>query len=93
MIAAIGKVEDTEDCKALIAAARSAYDALPKEMQALVKNISLLLEAEEAYKQFDTNGIANVMTKDGNKDGKYLVNGKVVIAKNGKKYNMNGQAE
>lgn len=93
MIAAIGKVENTEDCKALIAAARSAYDALPKELQAFVKNLSVLVEAEEAYEQFETTCVTYVTTNDENRDGKYLVNGKIVIARNGKKYNLNGQVE
>jgi hypothetical protein len=93
MIAAIGKVENTTDCKALIDAARSAYDALPKEQQALVKNFGALIEAETAYEQFGTTGITTVETKAYNKAEKYLVNGKIVIVKNGKKYNLNGQAE
>ncbi len=93
LIAAIGKVENTEKSKAKIAAARSAYDALTKEQQALVKNLSVLVEAEKAYKQFETTGIADVETKDGNKDGKFLENGKIVIVRNAKKYNMNGQIE
>ena len=93
LIAAIGKVENTEESKAKIAAARSAYDALTKEQQALVKNLSVLIEAEKAYKQFETTGIADIETKNGEKDGKFLENGKIVIVKNGKKYNLNGQAE
>ena len=49
LIAAIGKVEKTAESKAKIVAARSAYDALTKEQQALVKNLSALIEAEDAY--------------------------------------------
>ena len=93
LIAVIGKVENTEESKAKIAAARSAYDALTKEQQALVKNLSVLVEAEKAYKQFETTGIADVETKDGNKDGKFLENGKIVIVRNGKNYSINGLAE
>ena len=93
LIAAIGKVEKTDGSKAKITAARSAYDALTKEQQALVKNFNALVDAENAYKQFETTGIASVETKDSNKDGKYIENGKIVIVKNGKKYNINGQAE
>ncbi len=93
LIDAIGKVENTEESKAKIAAARSAYDALTKEQQALVKNLSILIEAENAYKQFETTGIANVEAKAENKAGKYLENGKVVIVKDSKKYNLNGLAE
>ena len=93
LIAAIGKVEKTEGSKTKIAAARSAYDALTKEQQALVKNLSVLVEAEDAYKQFEAAGIAIVETKAENKVGKFFENGKIVIVKNGKKYNLNGQAE
>ena len=93
LIAAIGKVENTEKSKAKIAAARSAYDALTKEEQALVKNLSVLVEAEKAYKLFETTGIADIETKDNNEAGKFLENGKIVIVKNGKRYIFNGQAE
>lgn len=93
LIAAIGKVENTEKSKAKIAAARSAYDALTKEEQALVKNLSVLVEAEKVYNQFETTGIADIETKDNNEAGKFLENGKIVIVKNGRKYNINGQAE
>ena len=93
LIAVIGKVENTEESKAKIAAARSAYDALTKEEQALVKNLSVLVEAEKAYKLFETTGIADIETKDNNEAGKFLENGKIVIVKNGKRYNFNGQAE
>ena len=93
LIAAIGKVENTEESKAKITAARSAYDALTKEQQAFVKNFNVLVEAEKAYKQFETTGIASVETKDSNKNGKYIENGNIVIVKNGKKYNINGLSE
>ena len=93
LIAAIGKVENTEESKAKIAAARSAYDALTKEEQALVKNLSVLVEAEKVYNQFETTGIADIETEDNNEAGKFLENGKIVIVKNGRKYNINGLAE
>ena len=93
LIGNIGNVEFTEACKAKIDAARSAYDALTKEQQALVKNFSMLVDAENAYKQLEATGIADVEMNDGKKDGKYLVNGKIVIVRNGKNYNLNGQAE
>ena len=93
LIAAIGKVENTEKSKAKIAAARFAYDALTKGEQALVKNLSVLVEAEKAYKLFETTGIADIETKDNNEAGKFFENGKIVIVKNGKRYNINGQAE
>ena len=92
LIAAIGKVEKTAESKAKIVAARSAYDALTKEQQALVKNLSALIEAEDAYKQLAT-GIADINIENGKKDGKFLKNGKVVIVKNGKNYKVNGMSE
>jgi hypothetical protein len=93
LINVIGKVANTEESKTKIDAARSAYNALTKEQQALVKNYSVLVDAENAYKQLEATGIADVETKDSNKAGKFLENGKLVIVKNGKKYNLNGLAE
>jgi hypothetical protein len=93
LINAIGSVENTAACKAKIDAARSAYDALTKDEQALVKNYSVLVEAENAYKQYETTAIADVEAKAENKVVKYIVNGKIVIVRNGKKYNLNGQVE
>ena len=58
-----------------------------------MKNLSILIEAEDVYKLFETAGIANVEIKAENKDGKFFENGKIVIVKNGKRYNFNGQAE
>ena len=40
-----------------------------------------------------TTEVADVETGNGMKDGKYLIDGKVVIVRNGKKYNLNGIAE
>ena len=95
LIDAIGEVEYTESCKAKIDAARAAYDALTKEQQALVSNLSVLIAAEEAYDKLAkmTTAISNVATDNVQNDGKYVVNGKVVIVKNGRKYNMNGLSE
>ena len=78
--------------KALIINARIAFDALSKEQQAQVKNINLLIEAEEAYGE-STTGVANINSDNDKKDGKYLENGKIVIKKNGKKFNINGLNE
>ena len=95
LIDAIGKVEYTESCKAKIDAARAAYDALTKEQQALVSNLSVLITAEEAYDKLanETTEISNVITDKVLKDGKYVVNGKIIIMKNGRKYNMNAIPE
>ena len=45
-IIAIGEVVYTEDCKALIDAARNAYDALTADQKGLVTNIEVLTVAE-----------------------------------------------
>lgn len=75
--------------KFLITNARIAFDALSKEQQALVKNINLLIEAEKAYEKLAT-GITDINADSNKKDGKYFENGKIVIVKNGKKFNING---
>jgi hypothetical protein len=91
LINSIGKVEKTEACKTKIEAARAAYDALSKEHQALVKNYNTLVEAEDAYKKLSAQtDITNVNVDSTPKDAKYLENGKIVIIKNGKRFNING---
>ena len=91
LINSIGKVENTEACKTKIAAARAAYDALSKEQQALVKNYNILVEAEDAYNKLSVStGIINVNADSALKDAKYLKDGKIVIIKNGKQFNING---
>lgn len=92
MINAIEKVEYTENCKAKIDAARIAYELLTKEQQALVKNYNILIEAEKAYKRLATC-IFNINAETTKKDGKYLVNGKIEIVKNGKTNNINGTSK
>lgn len=61
-INAIGTVEYTAESKALIDAARSAFDALvgPEPTKG-VSNYITLLEAEEAYKAFDDQAKADVV--------------------------------
>ena len=49
LIAAIGKVENTEESKAKIDAARAAYDALTEAEKAHVTQLSVLEGAEESY--------------------------------------------
>lgn len=94
-IDAIGNVEKTSACKEKIDAARSAYDALTKEQQVQVKNINILIEAEKTYKKLigGSTGITDINSDNDKKDGKYLENGKIVIVKNGKKFNINGLNE
>ena len=51
LIAAIGKVELTDECKAKIDAARAAYDKLTDAQKELVKNLKTLTDAEEEYQK------------------------------------------
>lgn len=91
-IYAIDPAKKLNIVKFLITNARIAFDALSKEQQALVKNINLLIEAEETYGE-STTGITDVNADSNKKDGKYFENGKIVIVKNGKKFNINGLKE
>ena len=95
MIDAIGTVEYTEECKGKIEAARSAYDVLSEKQKAYVSNYSILINAEARYIQLEkiATGIVDVKDNNGRKNGKYLMNGKVVIVKNGKVFNINGLTE
>ena len=94
-IDAIGIVEYTETCKNKIDDARSAYNALTDAQKELVTNYKKLTDAENAYKLLEdkTNGIVEISKETVKKDGKFLVNNKIVIVKNGKKYNMSGLQE
>ncbi len=49
LILAIGEVEYTAECKALIDAARSAYSVLTEKQRELVTNYNTLVEAEARY--------------------------------------------
>ena len=51
LIAAIGKVELTDECKAKIDAARAAYDKLTDAQKALVSNYDVLTSAEAEYQK------------------------------------------
>ena len=55
------------------------------------KNFTIVEDAVDI--QSETTGIADAETDNGMKDGKYIVGGKLVIVKNGKKFNLNGIAE
>ena len=66
------------------------------------KGIAAKYKATDSWKVFKnileegsntTTGIDDIETIAENKVGKYIENGKIVIVKNGKKYNLNGQAE
>ena len=91
LIDLINKVEYTDACKEKIEAARAAYDTLPEDQKALVKNYSVLTDAEEEYDKLEAaTGITDINAETTIKDGKYLKNGRIVIIKNGRKYNSNG---
>ena len=53
------------------------------------KNFTIVEDANGS----GTTEVADVEADNGMKDGKYLIDGKVVIVRNGKKYNLNGIAE
>ena len=88
--APIKDLTKTEVIKHLITNARGIFGALDMEQQALVKNISYLVEAEEAYGMSVPSGIADINADYSVKNGKYLENGKLVIVKDGKKFNVSG---
>ena len=54
LIAAIGIVDTSEECKMKIDAAREAYKALTEEKKALVTNLSILESAESKYQELKT---------------------------------------
>lgn len=93
-INAIGTVEYTEACKTLIDAAREAYDALTEDQKALItaEQYQVLTDAEEEYERLKeiTTGIYGANATGALKDGKFFDNSKVVIVKNNKVYNTEG---
>lgn len=92
LIEAIGTVNNTAACKSKITAARFAFDSLSKEVQTLVKNANILIEAEKTYEKLSggSTDIVNINSDNNEKSKKYIENGKIVIVKNGKKFNING---
>jgi hypothetical protein len=95
LIDAIATVEYSEVCKNRIDVARSAYDALTEEQKELVTNYDKLKDAEILYKKLEETAtdISNAYITIAIKNAKYLMNNKIVIVKNGKKYNAYGQLE
>lgn len=90
MIASIGAPENTASYKEKIATARAAYAALTKEQQAWVPNFNLLVKAEISYNDLvadivDINTVQNIKNVN-----KYIENGKVIIVRDGKKFNTVG---
>ena len=90
IIDAIGTIKVYTQGLFLIANARACFEALSEEQQAQVKNIDHLVEAEEVFAAFLPSGIADINADNSVKNGKYLENGKLVIVKDGKKFNVSG---
>ena len=61
LIEAIGNVELTDDCKARIDAARTAYDALTDEQKELVTKADVLKAAEAAYAKLANEAAAKAV--------------------------------
>ena len=85
-INAIGTVAYTSDSKALIDAAREAYDALTSDQQALVTNYSTLTAAESAYSAFALALLGVPFTLKALTAGTIVVNS----PKTGMQYSLNG---
>lgn len=76
-IADIGEVAYTDECKALIDAAREAYDALTETQKELVANYNVLTDAEKTYADLEAyTGINDTPVNDAIKaKGWYDMNG------------------
>ena len=76
-IADIGEVAYTDECKALIDAAREAYDALTETQKELVANYNVLTDAEKTYADLEAyTGINDTPVNDTIKEkGWYDMNG------------------
>lgn len=90
LINAIGTVEITTECKERIDAAREAYDALSSSEQEIITEelLQVLLDAESEFK---TTNVAGVNVRNTSKTYKYIKDNKVIIVKDGQKYNVLGQ--
>lgn len=90
-IDAIGEVVLTEDCKALIDAARSAYDALSDASKEAITNYQTLVDAEKKYADLEAAGIVTV-TAASAKDGiMYDLMGRKVTKATKGLYILNGK--
>ncbi|MBR1839020.1 MAG: hypothetical protein IJ782_00280 [Prevotella sp.] len=72
-ITAIGTVTYTPESKALIDAARTAYDALTADQQALVTNISTLTDAETTYATAEGTAYTDGVELTDNGDGTWTL--------------------
>ena len=92
-IDAIGTVEYTDASKALIDAARAAYEALTDDQKALVANLAILEAAEQAYEDLKaaaTTAINGLQSSDVSIQ-KVFRNGKMYILVGEKKYDATGR--
>ena len=93
-ISAIGTVEFTDASKALIDAARAAYNLLTDDQKALVANLAVLEAAEKAYADLkaaaSATAIDDIQSSDINIQ-KVLRNGKVYFLVGEKMYDMTGR--
>ena len=90
-IDAIGTVVLTDECKALIDAARSAYDALSEASQAEVTNYQTLLDAEQRYKDLEATGISTVTSAAAKSGIMYDLMGRQVTKASKGLYILNGK--
>ena len=93
-IDAIGVVELTPECKALIDAAREAYDALNDAQKTLVDNYQTLLDAEARYAELESETTAiNGLDTAADENEWYDMNGRKLNGKPSQKgmYIMNGK--
>ena len=89
----IGTVKLTDASKALIDAARAAYNALTADQKALVTKLAILEAAEKAYEDLKaaaTEAIDDIRSSDINIQ-KVLRNGKVYILVGEKMYDTTGK--
>ena len=93
-IGEIGVVEYTDASKALIDAARAAYDALTDDQKAFVTQLVTLIAAEQRYEELkaehEATAIEDIQSSDINVQ-KVLRNGKVYILIGEKMYDTTGR--
>ena len=93
-IGEIGVVEYTDASKALIDAARAAYDALTDDQKAFVTQLVTLITAEQRYEELkaehEATAIEDIQSSDVNVQ-KVLRNGKVFILIGEKMYDTTGR--
>ena len=94
LIAAIGTVEYTDASKALIDAARTAYDALTTDQKTFVTTLATLEAAEKAYADLKAAAETATGTDDVRSDKvqgtKFIRNGILYIEYNGTTYTLRG---